>query len=262
MGLSTDLCAKHYKKNSKSQYSQASKLLKSLEIGPETSILDVGCGHGEIIAELSKRAPYGRCVGVDPSESMISHACEDFPEALYPNLEFHQLKAEDMAFEEKSFDIIVCTNAFLWIRDPKKALELFGSFLKPGGELVLLSYCKDTPYARLFESTLKKNFPELIEFSAVNTMLELNEYREILVSQNMNIDMFEIEEVIFKYESKVDLENYIRGWLTCYVPFTTAQQELFIKKVIEESELHYLCSNSREIAIPHQTITIKASKCF
>ncbi len=67
----TDLDALHYKQNSKSQYSQAYKLLEGIKISPEASILDIGCGHGHIIGELSKLAPLGRSVGIDPSPNMI-----------------------------------------------------------------------------------------------------------------------------------------------------------------------------------------------
>jgi len=255
-----DLDALHYKNNSTTQSSRAYHLLKDIQISPEASILDIGCGHGYIIGELSKIVPYGRAVGIDPSFNMISLAAEMFPNSKFSNLEFHQLKAEEMKFDAESFDLILCTNAFMWIRDPRKVLRLISKFLKPNGRFILLSYLKETPYVQLFEDVLEKNFPELKSISAVNTMLSINQHSTILNKNNMELDVFKIEDVVFKYENELDLKNYILGWLSCYVPFDSDQQEVFLSKLIEESKKFRKEQYSSSIEIPHKSISIIASK--
>jgi ubiquinone/menaquinone biosynthesis C-methylase UbiE len=255
-----DLDALHYKNNSTTQSSRAYDLLKDIKISPDASILDIGCGHGYIIGELSKIAPYGRAVGIDPSFSMISLANEMFPKCKFSNLEFHQLKAEEMNFAAESFDLILCTNAFMWIRDPRKALRLISKFLKPNGRFILLSYAKETPYVQLFEEVLEQNFPELKNASAVNTMLSINQYSNVLNKNNMELDVFRTEDVIFKYENELDFKNYILGWLSCYVPFDSDQREFFLSKLIEESKKFRKEQYSSNIEIPHKSISIIASK--
>jgi trans-aconitate 2-methyltransferase len=255
MSTNLDLDALHYKKNSKSQYAQASNLLKNIKIPLAASILDIGCGHGHVIGELSKLAPSGRSVGVDPSANMISLASEMFPE-----IEFYQSQAEEMNFHPESFDLIICTNAFMWIRDPRKALKLISKFLKPHGCFILFSYSKETPYVQLFEDVLEKNFPELKKTSAVNTMLSTDQYSELLIKNHMTLSIFKVEDVVFEYESERDFKNYVLGWLSCYVSLDLHQQEIFLNKLLEESKKFRKERDSSIIAIPHRTISIQASK--
>ena len=260
MTSTLDLDALHYKNNSKSQYSQAKHLLEDLKISPKASILDIGCGHGYIIGELSKLAPSGRSVGIDPSQSMISLASEMFPERKYSNLGFHQMKAEELDFDSESFDLILCTNAFMWIRNPRKVLKLISNLLKTKGQFILFSYSKETPYVQLFENILEKTFPELKKDSAVNTMLSIEEHSKLLISNHLILDLFEVEDIVFEYESEQEFKDYVLGWLSCYVPFTSEQQEVFLSKLLKESKKFLKPRNSSVINIPHKTISIKASK--
>ncbi|HJZ24187.1 MAG TPA: methyltransferase domain-containing protein [Candidatus Babeliales bacterium] len=260
MATGLDLNAHHYKGHSSTQYANVHNLLKMIAIHPECSILDIGCGHGEIIAELSQLAPYGRCVGVDPSSSMISLATDTFPERTYKNLEFYQAKAEEINFGPNTFDLVICTNALQWVRNPKKALKLMAKCLKPGGYLLILTYCKETPYVRLFESVLNKYFPELKNLSAVNTMLSIEEHKKVLERNHLLLEFFEPTQVVFEYKNGEEFKNYIKGWLTCYAPISHEQHEYFLQKVVEESNLYNISSDPIEIAIPHQRLSIKACK--
>lgn len=260
MTTALDLDALHYKQNSNSQYCQAYDLLKGIKISPEASILDIGCGHGRIIGELSKIAPFGKSIGIDPSPNMISLASEMFPERKFKNLEFYQLKAEEMKFHPASFDLILCTNAFMWIRDPRKALRLISKFLKPNGYFILFSYSKETPYVQLFEDVLEKNFPELKKYSAVNTMLSNDQYAKLFTKNHMALNVFKVEDVTFEYENEFDFKNYVLGWLSCYAPLNSYQQEVFLSKLIEECKKFRKKQYSSVITIPHKTILIKASK--
>lgn len=255
-----ELNALHYKDNCKSQYSQAHGILQGIEIEENFSILDVGCGHGKIIGELSQLAPKGRNVGIDPSANMIKLAAETFSEMQYPNLEFHQMKAEDMDFQSKSFDLIVCTNTFMWIRNPTKALKLMFDFLKPGGKLVIFTYDKETSYVKLFEEILYKSYSEYAHTSAVNTMLSVQEHKDLLLNTGFSIDQFEIKDITFSYKNKKAFRDYILGWLSCYIQIPMDQQDRFIDEVVEASDKFNISTNEDEITIPHRTISIKVHK--
>lgn len=260
MNLVVDLDAHHYKKNCKSQHLHTFNLLKNIKISSNTSILDIGCGHGYIIGELSQLAPLGRSVGIDPSQNMISLASEMFPKKKFNNLEFFLMKAEEMNFDAESFDLILCTNAFMWIRDPHKALKLISKFLKPNSLFTLFSYLKETPYVQLFEDVLERSFPELKKASAVNTMLSIDQHSKILIKNHMSINHFKVEEVIFKYKDEIDFKDYVMGWLSCYAPLNFYQQEIFLNNLIDESKKFKKEQCSSIIEIPHKSISIIASK--
>lgn len=260
MSALVDLDALHYSSNSRSQYSQANSLLNDVQIGEQFSILDVGCGHGEILAELSKLAPSGRSVGLDPSESMIKFASETFSEHSYPNLEFVHKRAEDMNFEEESFDLIICTNAFMWMREPIKVVELMHKFLKKGGSIIIFTYNKDTPYVRMFEDVLHHHYPHYSDSSAVKTMLSINEHMNLFLSLDLRLETFDQENVVFQYIDKDEFKNYVLGWLSCYAYMPKELHEEFIERVTDLIPKYNISSSIFNIAIPHSTLSIRAFK--
>lgn len=54
---------------------------------------------------------------------------------LVDHLDFLQADAEAVAFEERSFDRILCSSGMLYMQDPCGALRKFSGWLASGGEL-------------------------------------------------------------------------------------------------------------------------------
>mmetsp|Transcript_7113 Transcript_7113/g.14046 ORF Transcript_7113/g.14046 Transcript_7113/m.14046 type:complete len:330 (-) Transcript_7113:113-1102(-) len=95
-------------------------------------ILDVGCGSGELTAQLAKRASH--VTGLDSDPQMIQKASQQFP-----NLKFVCTDARDFDLGEASFDVIFSNAALHWVPpdDVDKAMACIGRALKPGGLLVV-----------------------------------------------------------------------------------------------------------------------------
>ncbi len=210
-----DLDAQHYRTHSDQQYSRASELLDPFHFDVSATVLDIGCGDGRITAEIANRVPQGKVIGIDASLNMIHLARESFPKAAFPNLEFHCIKAEEIPFVEQ-FDKIVCFNCLLWVRKAKQALDLMCKLLKRNGELLILTYLKNSSYVDFLEETLKA-YPQYQELSAAHTMLSANDYEWILKSNHLKLEEFTIREQVTKYENTEDLKGYLKGWLTSYV---------------------------------------------
>jgi len=119
-----------YKEKSLVQQKAALKLLDILKVGCTDSAIDVACGPGHITNLLSK-VTSGRVIGIDISEGMIKQA-----KALYPEIEFRQVAAEDMDYNNE-FDIAFCNSALPWFRDPAKAIKAVFKSLKKSGRLGL-----------------------------------------------------------------------------------------------------------------------------
>ena len=63
-----------------------------------------------------------------------------------PNLSFHKADAQTAKFEAASFNVILCSNALIYMLDVPAALKLWAGWLCPGGKL-----CFNTPQVgRLF----------------------------------------------------------------------------------------------------------------
>ncbi len=119
-----------YKEKSLVQQKAALKLLDLLKVGSTDSAIDVACGPGHITNLLSK-VTSGKVTGIDISDGMIKQA-----RALYPEIEFRMVAAEDMDYNNE-FDIAFCNSALPWFRDPAKAIKAIFSSLKKSGRLGL-----------------------------------------------------------------------------------------------------------------------------
>lgn len=141
---SADL-AKGYALVNNTQYNTGMFLIESLHIKPGTKVLDVGCGPGDITAQIADVVgPGGSVVGIDPSKERIVIALEK----ARPNLTFQQGKAEDLSsFQSATFDVVYVNSTFHWVQDQLLALQEFARVLKPGGRVGLSGGHGDFPGA-------------------------------------------------------------------------------------------------------------------
>jgi len=78
-----------------------------LQLEQKHSILDIGCGPGEWVLEISRRFPESRVVGVDNSERMIAYAQYCARDQGISNVQFQVMDArQPFAFPDASFDVI------------------------------------------------------------------------------------------------------------------------------------------------------------
>ncbi|NTU57977.1 MAG: methyltransferase domain-containing protein [Chlorobiaceae bacterium] len=125
-----DQIASRYRQTSLVQASAGAKLIELLDIPQSADILDVGCGTGNLTAELAKRTT-GEVTGIDPSGEMVRVASEAFSNQ---RTSFVKMDAEGIAFREE-FDIVYCNSAFQWFRNPARFLDNARTALRPGGRI-------------------------------------------------------------------------------------------------------------------------------
>jgi ubiquinone/menaquinone biosynthesis C-methylase UbiE len=149
------------------------------QIEPHAKVLDVACGTGEFERLLLDKNPTQKIMGIDISEKMLGVAKEKF--VAYPNVEFHQASVNSLPFENHSFDVIVCANAFHYFDEPQVALAEIKRVLKPNGKLVILDWNKDYFVCKIFDWLLK------IFDSAHQQCYTQAELHQLLVSAHFNI---------------------------------------------------------------------------
>lgn len=98
-----------------------------------SSFLDIGCGAGY---NLLKAREELNCTvtGIDPSPG--SHGVGRFS-GTGVELEILQGSAENLPFEENSFDVIFCSHVLEHVTDEDKSLEEIKRVLKGGGVLII-----------------------------------------------------------------------------------------------------------------------------
>jgi ubiquinone/menaquinone biosynthesis C-methylase UbiE len=97
------------------------------------SVLDIGCGTGELLSHLTEWGPI-QLAGLDIAPNMISAARKKLgPE---PNLRVGD--AESLPWKSASFELVLCTNSFHHYPDSGKALAEMKRVLKRNGHLILV----------------------------------------------------------------------------------------------------------------------------
>ena len=112
------------------------QMLAELEKEPFDAVLDVGCGTGAVLALLHEKYPDRRYVGLDLTPEMIEVARTK----VAPGMEFVVGDAENLPFDEASFDAVLCSNSFHHYPNPAAFLAGALRVLRPGGRLILRDY--------------------------------------------------------------------------------------------------------------------------
>ncbi len=103
-------------------------LLELLQPRAGERILDVGCGNGQLTAQIAQSG--ATVVGLDLDEAMLEQARSN-----YPQLEFIQGNAAGFRVAEP-FDAVFSNAALHWVLDAEGAVRSMAAALKPGGRLV------------------------------------------------------------------------------------------------------------------------------
>src|SRR5207244_1445838 len=102
------------------------------------SALDVACGSGKLTAELARIAgPTGRVVGLDFSPEMLAIARRQ-----HPDIEFIEGDAQNLPFEDGSFDAVTIAFGLRNLADPVRGLDEMRRVLTQGGKAVVLEFVK------------------------------------------------------------------------------------------------------------------------
>jgi trans-aconitate methyltransferase len=103
-------------------------LLELLAPQPGERILDVGCGTGQLTADIARSG--ARVTGLDSSADMVAGAHKNYPE-----LTFVLGNAAGFDFAEP-FDAVFSNAALHWVKDADGAVASIARALRPGGRFV------------------------------------------------------------------------------------------------------------------------------
>ncbi len=124
-------------------------ILEELKEDDFEDLLDVGCGTGPMVELLASELPGRRYTGLDLTPRMIEVAsAKDIESAR-----FVVGDAEDLPFDDESFDVVICANSFHHYPSPQAFFDGVARVLRPGGKLVLRDYTAPAPILWLMNHT-------------------------------------------------------------------------------------------------------------
>ena len=104
-------------------------LVELLAPRPGERILDVGCGTGQLTAEIAKAGAH--VVGIDSSPAMVAQARANFPQ-----LRFEEADVRALPFRDE-FDAVFSNAMLHWVKDADQAAAAMSGALQKGGRVVV-----------------------------------------------------------------------------------------------------------------------------
>ncbi|MCU0655274.1 MAG: class I SAM-dependent methyltransferase [Polyangiaceae bacterium] len=106
-----------------------------------TRILEVAAGTGLATATLARSAQ--EVVSTDYAEAMVAMLAARVAEQGLSNVRCEQADLYTLRFEPASFDAVVAANVLHLVPDIRGAITSLQRVLKPGGRLIVPTFCHD-----------------------------------------------------------------------------------------------------------------------
>ncbi|WP_082112882.1 class I SAM-dependent methyltransferase [Pseudoxanthomonas suwonensis] len=132
-----DLAAHLYDPLWRAQLSAAHECLLDLAMPLDGEIaLDVACGTGLVAFRVATIVgDEGQVIGIDISERMIETAQQRASDRKRDNVRFLRMDAEQLAWPDACFDLVVCAFGLMYMPNPEQALREIHRVLRPGGRV-------------------------------------------------------------------------------------------------------------------------------
>ena len=128
----------------------AEPVLDAARVGAGHHVLDVGCGTGNLArCSVTRVGMAGRVVGVDPNPGMLAVAGR-----ASEVVEWRGGVAEELPFDDDSFDRVVSAFALMFFVDPAAAAAEMARVVGPGGRVAVATWASveaSPGYARMVE---------------------------------------------------------------------------------------------------------------
>jgi ubiquinone/menaquinone biosynthesis C-methylase UbiE len=144
----------------KNRHAYESEILALRRFIPETGRgLEVGVGTGRFASPLGIR------IGVEPAKTMAEIAQRRA-------IKVYRAKAENLPFNNESFDFILMVATICFLENPIQALKEARRVLKPSGHIIIGMIDRDSFLGRLYESRKKESlFYKNANFYSVNQVI-------------------------------------------------------------------------------------------
>lgn len=110
------------------------------------TVLDMGCGTGNLTIQFTKSFQPKRMVAFDLSDDMIDYASKFSKVGTDCDIKYYQADASEqfdelsgkLKLEANSVDLVISIYCLHWITDRKGVMDNIQHFLKPGGRFYLI----------------------------------------------------------------------------------------------------------------------------
>jgi ubiquinone/menaquinone biosynthesis C-methylase UbiE len=108
-------------------------IFDQFNLAPESRILELGCGPGDLWSQNLNRIPQGWDITLsDFSPGMLQEVQQNLRDSQR-HFEFKVIDAQSIPYDDESFDAVIANHMLYHVPDRAKALSEMRRVLKPGG---------------------------------------------------------------------------------------------------------------------------------
>lgn len=192
-------------------------LLQLVESKTDLSVIDLGCGTGELTSRLLDYLENSKVLGIDSSEEMLAKAAQ----YKTSRLAFEKRSIEEQLHLGDTYDLIISNAAIQWCSNHKELFPRIISKIKNGGQLavqipsnheyvvhrLLRKIAGTEPYKTAYNSWERESPVLTIEDYA--QILFDHKGREITVFEKVFPHVLENAEAVFTWASGTAMLPYI-----------------------------------------------------
>lgn len=213
------------------------KILDVVRLGENLNVLDVGCGIGFPLLDLSQRlGETCRCYGIDPWAEAVARARMKIAAWGLTNVEIIEGVAEKLPFEKGYFDIIISNNGINNVDNEKQVLAEIARVAKTGAQLVVTVNLPETflDFYRVFENVLRDN-GKTAEIERLHQHIyakrkPLDYTKNLIHNAGFEIQSIHTDQFAFRYTNGTAMLNHFfikLAFLPSWLGIIVDEQETF-----------------------------------
>ncbi|WP_458746033.1 class I SAM-dependent methyltransferase [Candidatus Nitrosocosmicus sp. T] len=131
----------------------SAKLIGLVKVKPTDSILDIACGFGN--TAITARRVGAKVTGIDITPELLALAKQEEDIAGVSDIEWREGNAENLPFEDESFDIVLSTFGHMFAPDQQSTAKEMLRVLKKGGRIGFATWPPELAIGRIFSVVSK-----------------------------------------------------------------------------------------------------------
>ena len=114
------------------------RVIELAQIAPGERVLDIATGTGVAAFLAAERVgASGSVVATDISQKMVDATSVEAERRGVTNMTFARTDAEELPYDDASFDVALCVLGMMYPADPQRAIDQMARVLRPGGRAVV-----------------------------------------------------------------------------------------------------------------------------
>ena len=126
----------------------AIEILNGWKIAPGLSLLDVGCGAGQLVIPAARAGI--NATGIDIATNLIQHAL-DRAKKEGITAQFDEGDAEQLPYADGSFDVVISLIGAMFAPRPDKVASELARVCRPGGQLYMANWTPSGMVGQMFK---------------------------------------------------------------------------------------------------------------